>query len=174
MADMHRPGRVGRDIFDVDLLAGADGLPAKIGALLKHRDQQLAPEIVLELQIDEARPRDVRPFDIGILGQFGDDTLGQSARVLAGGFGQHHRRVGGQIAMGRIARRFHRDARSIDRSTGIVFQVKSLDDFCNPTGEVGEDVHSYSLCATASLRAASRGLAPTPNPGFGQTAAGVP
>ena len=32
MADMHRPGRIGRDIFDIDRLARADVAAAVIGA----------------------------------------------------------------------------------------------------------------------------------------------
>ena len=44
MADMHRPGRVGRDIFQVDRLALADGAASIRRALLEHHAQHARPE----------------------------------------------------------------------------------------------------------------------------------
>ena len=108
-------------------------LAAEIGAFADHCDQQPAPEIVGQLQVDEARTCDVGTRDVGVLDQFGDDPFSQRTRVLPGRLCQHHRRVAGQIAMGCVARRFDRDARRVDQRAGIIFQVKCLDNFGDPT-----------------------------------------
>ncbi len=44
MADMHRPGRIGRDIFHVHRLALADGALPIRSALLQHHAQHARPE----------------------------------------------------------------------------------------------------------------------------------
>ena len=92
MAHMHRPGRVGGNIFHV------------------------YPRALRDAQVDEARPGNLRALDIRIAAQVLDDLFGQRARIGARRLGQHHRGVGGNIAVCRIARRLHRDIGA--RSTG--------------------------------------------------------
>jgi hypothetical protein len=54
VADMHRPGRIGRDVFDVDLLARPDrALPVSV-ALTQHRPQRISPGRDLQSKIDKA------------------------------------------------------------------------------------------------------------------------
>jgi hypothetical protein len=53
---------------------------------------------------------------LGQLAQFGCDLLGQVARLEAGVLGQRHRRIGGEIAVARLARRLDHDARQIGRA----------------------------------------------------------
>ena len=49
------------------------------------------------------------PVTSGERGEARRDQLGQRARIGAGRLGQHHRGIGGEIAMRRIARRLDRD-----------------------------------------------------------------
>ena len=44
MADMHRPGRIGRDVFDIDLLARADRRCGHSRALAQHGAQARRPK----------------------------------------------------------------------------------------------------------------------------------
>jgi hypothetical protein len=59
MADMHRPGGIGGDVFDVDGLTLADVAPAIVGACFDHRAQLIDPDGRPEREIDEAGPRDL-------------------------------------------------------------------------------------------------------------------
>ncbi len=79
VADMQRAGRVGRDIFDIDLLAGADGALAVGLALLQHGAQRVAPDVGLERQIDEAGPGDIDLVDQAVGAQRLGDFIGQIA-----------------------------------------------------------------------------------------------
>ena len=45
MADMHRPGRIGRDVFDIDLGAVADRAFAVGRALAQHGAQLVRPDL---------------------------------------------------------------------------------------------------------------------------------
>ena len=87
MADMHWPGRVGRDIFDIDHAALADGAPAVSLALLEHHAQQgkLRPDAFGQREIDEAWTGDLNLLDIGVGGEQRHDALGKRA-------GRHTRR----------------------------------------------------------------------------------
>ena len=114
MADMHRPGRIGRDIFDVDRNAAADVAHAVSRAQLHRAAQRRDPGGGLEREIDEARAGDVDLVDDSIGTKFFGDRLGKLARFAAGVLGQHHGSVGGDIAMRRIARRLDGHARLID------------------------------------------------------------
>ena len=99
------------------------------------------PEPVLQPQIDEARPGDVGRRDVGVGAQGLGQLFRQRARVLAGGLRQHHRRIGGKVAMARIARRLDRDAGQIHGTAVLVFQIKGFDSFYDPRVEIGEDIH---------------------------------
>ena len=110
MAHMQRPGGIGRDIFHVDLPAGARG-GAPVGlALADDGAQDLLPHGEGKAQIDEARPGHLGAGDPVGASEPAGQSLGDLAWRQAGGLGQHHGSVGGEIAMGGIARRFHREA----------------------------------------------------------------
>ena len=64
VADMHRSGRIGRDVFDIDLGAVADRAFAVGRSLAQHGAQFARPDLRLQGEIDEAgtrRPRRRRP-----------------------------------------------------------------------------------------------------------------
>src|SRR3982751_4109324 len=58
MTHVQRPGRVGRDIFDVDALVPARGRNAVSVALGQDRLELVAPRIGLQADIDEPRAGD--------------------------------------------------------------------------------------------------------------------
>jgi hypothetical protein len=86
MADMHRPGRVGRDIFDIDprlrLRRAAPVIEATLDRVLQDRGEDRR----LQCQIDEARPRDLRLDDLGVLAEHKD--LKKVASVRGGRYGR--------------------------------------------------------------------------------------
>ena len=90
MADMERPGRIGRDIFDIDRCAAADPGIAEIGALIQDVADARLPEGGVEAKVDEARPRHLGRGHRGFPGErFGEprgtDGTEQPLVVLAMG-----------------------------------------------------------------------------------------
>ncbi len=112
MANMHRSGRVGRDVFDIDLGATADA--AVVSALAQHRPQRLGPGGRLQRQIDEAGAGDVDLGDQRVGTEPLGDLLGEVAGLCLCLFRKHHGGVGRHVAMGGIARRLDHHAREID------------------------------------------------------------
>jgi hypothetical protein len=143
MADMHRSGRVGGDIFYVHRFAFADGaLP--IGALLQHHAEHARPEGRCKCQVDEAWAGDLDLLDMTIGSDQGRDALGQSPRQLAGGLGQHHGRVGGEVAVGGVLRRLERDALDARIVRHHPVMLELLDRGENAPVKPCKDVHGSS------------------------------
>jgi hypothetical protein len=63
MADMHRPGRVGRDVFDIDLGAVTDRAFAVGRAFAQHGAQLAGPDLGLQGKIDESGTSDLDGSD---------------------------------------------------------------------------------------------------------------
>ena len=78
----------------------------------------------------------------GRFSKLGGDLLGQVARLQAGVLGQHHRRVGGEIAVAGLARRLDHDAREIGRRRKYAGLGQRLDGSADMCGEELEDVHA--------------------------------
>ena len=110
MPHMHRAGRVGRNIFDIDLLALPHVGPPEIIAQFGNRGQNLVPDALLKAEIDEPRPGDLDRSHIGIARKPLGNRCRDLAGVLAQRLGHHHCRVGRKVPMGGIARRLHNDA----------------------------------------------------------------
>ena len=104
--------------------------------------QRLAPHRRLERQIDEARPGDLGLGHLGKLAELGRDLLGEFARLQAGVLGQHHRRIGGEIAVARLARRLDHDARQIGRRRKDAGLGQGRDGGADVFGEELKDVHA--------------------------------
>ena len=114
MADVHRPRRICRNIFDIDRLAAADITFAKLRAQLHGAQQRCAPGGRLERDIDETGTSDL---DFGhqlVSAKPLTQCLGKLARLFPGIFCQHHGDIGCHVAVSSIARRLHGDARQID------------------------------------------------------------
>ena len=78
----------------------------------------------------------------GSLREFGRDLLGQVARLQPGVLGQRHRRVGGEIAVARLARRLDHDAREIGRRRKDAGLGQRRDSGADVFGEELKDVHA--------------------------------
>ena len=124
MADVHGAGRVGGDVLDVDRLAFADGRPSIGGARIEDGAHQAVPHLGLQREIEEARPGDGDSVNAFGARELRLQLVGDVARLHARGLGQHHRRIGRQVAVGRIARRLHLDAgrRHIGRQLALGLQ----------------------------------------------------
>ena len=114
MADMHRPGRICRHVFDVHLGSRADRASAVSVALTQNGPQRVRPGLRLEREIDEARTGDLDHGDQIVRAQFRSDQFGEVARFGLGFLRQHHRGIGRHIAVRGVARRLHHDLRKID------------------------------------------------------------
>jgi hypothetical protein len=141
MAHMHRAGRVGGDIFDIDGHAGAQGRPAIIVAGRMDRVDLVAPDIFVEPQVDEAGARNLGGHDFVDRAQPGGDLLRQRARIGPRGLGEHHRSVGREIAMRGIARRLHRHGASLQPRRQISRGGQTVEHRVDMRGETGVERH---------------------------------
>ena len=114
MAHVHRAGRVRRDILDVDDNPRRCVRAAVIVAGCRDRRQLGAPRLVGEPHVDEARPGDVDLRHVGYGAQLFGQRGGERARVRPRRLGEHHGRVGGEVAMRGVARRLDRDVRAVE------------------------------------------------------------
>ncbi|MNX85499.1 hypothetical protein D3C86_1173350 [compost metagenome] len=145
MADMHRAGRIGGDIFDVDLLACTDGGAAEIDALTDHIGQKTLPVTDRNLEIDEARTRDIDAVDIAIRLKCGHDEFGKRARIGAERLRQHHGGIGCDIAVAQITRGFDRNSTEIDLFAVLFHEIEGLERVFDPGIEISKNVHRSNL-----------------------------
>src|SRR3546814_14009313 len=82
------------EIFDGD----APPLPHRrspiIAALTEEQRQLVAPAVVGETQVDEARTGDARLGHFIELAEFGDEQVGECARVHSRGLREYHGEIG--------------------------------------------------------------------------------
>ena len=140
MAHMHRTGGVGADELDVDLGIRPKVGPPEFGAGLQGRPDHALPDHRRQAQVQETGARDLGRADAGV-GQARGQAVGDLARLHAGGLGQHHRGIGGHVAMRRVAGRFDRDIGGIQACGQLScggHLVQRLDD---DAAQIGEKVH---------------------------------
>ena len=138
---MHGAGGIGRDILDVDRFAGAGGAVAICAAFFQHIQQGPAPDGVIELDVDEARTGGGRCGHVLNAFQRLDQQLSQHLWRHAGGLGQHHGGVGGEVAHAGLARRLHRDAGEIEPGRKFTRGHQPAQDGVEAAFHDGEDVH---------------------------------
>ena len=114
MPHVERTGRIGRDIFDVDPLVGADVRQAVLLALAQDGAQLVAPGIRVQPNVDEARTCHLHRRDRRKRLQLRLDRLGKRSRIRVSALRKDHRRIGGEIAVRRIAGRLDRDVATFD------------------------------------------------------------
>ena len=148
MADMHRPGRIRRDIFDIDLRLRLRPAATMLGSGEHRRFQNRGEHGGLQRNVDEARPGDLGLEDIGVLGEFGDDQLGERTRRHAGLLGEHHGGVDRKIAMGRILRRLDHDPRQRKPGGDAAGLRHSGEDGGEARGESLENIHGDQRFST--------------------------
>src|SRR5882762_5491507 len=141
MADMHGPGRIGGDVFDIDLVTGADLRAAEGPAVGDHRGEQPLPVADGETNIDETRSGDGDRVNIGIFLQLDTDNVGERARIVADGLGEHHCRIGGDIAMAGVARRLYTDTTEVEFRSLFLDDINLFKSVLNSVFEVCEKVH---------------------------------
>ena len=105
MPDVHRSGRIRRHVLDVELAAVAPRACTILHTALQDGAHQIVPDAGLERDVQKPRPRDLDLGDIGIAFELLLERFGNIARFHFRGLRQHQRRVDGDIAVGRIARR---------------------------------------------------------------------
>ena len=141
MRNMQRPGRVGRDVLDIHLLAAAHLRIAVGDPFLQAVAQPLAPEGVADLEVDEAWPRHRAIDHVRIGLEAREQRLGDVARLLARGLGQHHGGVGRDVAMRRIARRLGRDRGEIQRRRQLARRLHGPERAFDLADEMAVGVH---------------------------------
>ena len=75
--------------------------------------------------------------DLGECRQARHDQFGQRAGILAGRLCQHHRGVGREIAMARVAWRLDRDIPSIETGRQVAGSLEVVENGADPVGEAG-------------------------------------
>ncbi len=158
VADMHRPGGVGRDIFDIDLAlqrprpALFDA--AKVLGVAERGAQNLCVNLRLQPDVDEARPGDLRRRDALRFRQGEADFGGEFARAgeMALRFlRENHRRIAGEIAERRVLRRLDHETGRVERrqTAGGRYAVQDRGDACV---EDVENVHGDRCAVGMELR----------------------
>ena len=141
MADMHRPRRVGGNVFDLRALARAEVRRAESCTRRNDVPHELPPPCVREANVEEARPRNLDSVDVAVpfeaRGQRHRDVPG----LLSGALGQHHRRVRGHIAVRRVPRLLDVHAREIEipRQRSVILQSGKRR--CDLIRDIAIDVH---------------------------------
>ncbi len=114
VTDVERAGGIGGDVLDVDPPLLPDrGIPIGLAGAQDLLEAGV-PEAVDEAQIEKSGARHFGGGDVTLPAQALRQARCQFAGILAGGFRQHHGGVGGEIAVGGIARRLDGDAREIE------------------------------------------------------------
>ena len=144
MTDMHRPGRIGRDVFDVDAAFRAHHRIAVSGSRAENRSELRAPEPVVEPQVDETGSGNLGGRDIRGTREPVGVMFGEVARFHAGRLGQHHRRVGRDVAVGRIARWLDREPGRVRAGPDHAFGLQPIQLTADQVAELVEYVHRVS------------------------------
>ena len=95
----------------------------------------------VEPDVDEARARPPRRFRPRPARQPRRDQLRQSARIGARPLGQHHRRVGREVAMRRIARRLDRHRLALEAGRELALALQRVEDVVDMRGKAGVEGH---------------------------------
>ncbi len=144
VADMHRTGRIGRDVFDIDLFAGTDAAAAVGRAGIEHRAQGVGPCRGFQGQVDEAGTGHLHHRDQVVGAQLRREGLGEIARLGLGFLGQHHSGIGRHVAMARILRRLDHHAREVGARGQRALGGKRAADRVHARQHVGENVRRSS------------------------------
>ena len=144
MPHVHRPGRVGRDILDIDRRTRADRRAAIAALGLEDLVQLGAPDVVGQREIDEAGAGDRDGRNFVELAQLGGDLLRQRPRIGRRGLGEHHRRVGREIAVRDVARRLHRNRASLQPGRQVAGGDERVESGIKVRGKTDVESHRAS------------------------------
>ena len=102
VADMEGAGRIRRHKLDLHFLTVTDLAGTEAVATVQYRAYDVERGLLVQEEIDEARPRDLDLVHVRVFGQCLDQITGQFARLPAGTLGQHHRNVRGEVPVGGV------------------------------------------------------------------------
>ncbi len=138
---MHRTGRVGRDVFDIDLFAGADAAAAASAPRPREpRAQRVGPRRGFQGQVDEAGTGHLDRRNQVVGAQLGRNGVGEITRLGLGFLGQHHGGIGRHVAMARVLRRLDHHAREVGARRQRALGGKHAADRVHARQHVGENV----------------------------------
>ena len=155
MAHVQRPGRVGRDIFDVDALVVADRGGSVRVAVVEDRPKLVAPGVGIEPEVDETRPGNLDGRDRRHGFEPGLDRLGKRARVHARRLGQDHRRIGRQVPVRRVARRLDRHVLAVEVARQRAVGDELVEHPVEERGILGVEAHEFSLARQRAPRSSA-------------------
>ena len=135
VAHVHRTGRIGGHIFDINRLPVTQRGTAIVVAQLGDRQQLAAPGVGRKAQVDEAGSGNIGSVDVGFALQMLDDLLRQRARIGLGRLGQHHRGIRRQVPVRGIARRLDRDIAAGRIGRQHALHLESVQNRVDPGGE---------------------------------------
>ncbi len=115
MADMHRPGRIGRDIFDIDLAVPS---PRRRAADIERRTSRRARRASRARTPDAGRilmkpgpATSAEAIRVGLADRCGESFRPARAALCSGTLASTMRGIGRQVAVAGVARRLDGDAR---------------------------------------------------------------
>ena len=161
---MHRPRRVGGDIFDVYPFALPHGGATIVGRGQNTPDHAL-PDIASERQVDKAGTGDIHRRDPRVRLQFFGQFACNLARVRLGRFRQHHRGIGGHISVQGIARRLDRHIGKIKLRGQRALGLQRLEAGDHEGADIGKEVHGGPLALqgrATGVNDVAQGLASCP------------
>ena len=146
MADVQRAGRVGRDEFDLYLLAAADPRTPVAAAGGQHRADHADLGARVEGEIDESGASHLGLRHQQRNRQLADQPLGDFARVLLQRPGQLHRQVRREVPVRRIARPLKVDRRIVRRRGNAVQRLLQQE------GQLGSCIVCHRMSAEMGER----------------------
>src|ERR1700728_5156013 len=141
---MHRAGRIGAHKFDVDWPFRARRPGAKPLAVTENRLQDFLVTRWLQDDIDETGASGLRALHVRLALEISDKGFRKRARIRASKLGFpriDHRRVGREVAMGRLARRLDDAAAEIEVARQFSRRNPLFEQARDARLEVGENIH---------------------------------
>ncbi len=159
--DVHRARRIGRHELDIDAFAATNRRIAERRAGTQNGAELRVPDLGSQPDVDETRlHRGNREPAAAIVpghelasGEGGGDPLRESHRVFFDRSGEHHCRVGRQIAMRGITRQLDRDTAQIKPARKFTLCRELIERGHHEAAKVGEDVgHIRAASADGRLK----------------------
>ena len=144
VADMQRPGRVGRAELDVDRPAAPDLAAAIVRPGGEHGRHLPLPESRAQAEVDEAGGGHRHARDLAFALQRGRQLAGQRHGRLARGLGQDQGGIGRGLAVAGVARRIDGDAVQLELGRQAALRLQRCHGRVDQRQKLAERVHVRS------------------------------